>query len=90
MNTESKYFSLDDGIEMIRKDEKLTKIWSKDAISQEKVQRMGIKIIRTKDRFIYLGLENSSQRSKKSTAAAQSDNMISYRINGGKQLHILK
>ena len=34
-------------------------------------------------------MENEEQKKTQSEAAAQSQNMISFRINGGKQLHIL-
>ena len=72
-----------------RKDGKLTKFSFLRSVSNSRKQRIGIRILRTAEKYLYLGLESQVQRKDKKTAAAQGKNMISYRINGGKQLHVL-
>ena len=76
-------------ISFLRTDQKLTKFSFKNPIVKQKKQRVAIKILRTKERFIYLGIESENQRKDKKVAAAQGKEMISYRANGGKQLHVL-
>jgi len=91
--SDSKQFSLQGPkIEYMGQNDKLTKWASKNAISHDRPQRIGIKILKTMNQHIFFGLENDIEhkRTKATTGGARTVNMISYKICGGKQLHIFE
>lgn len=88
-NQDSFYFDIGEKkVTLKREDEKLMQLIADRPILKELKQRIGIRVLNNKKGWIYFGLMNELQMKEKSIAKAKNKNMISYKISGGKQLHV--